>query len=128
MIRARIPIMLITAFLESVASAQQPQEQSDAYKAKAMLLRVSVAVKADRDSALKATYRRCHELGRPASEVSFAARLRRRRTGPPAARAAVSVENLAKDASATVPSLRRITYRKRPLASATVVRRSGRSV
>jgi hypothetical protein len=52
-IRARIPIMLMTAFLVSVASAQLAQEQSDAYKAKAMLLRVSVAVKADRDSALK---------------------------------------------------------------------------
>jgi cache domain-containing protein len=45
--------MLMTAFLVSVASAQQPQEQSDSYKAKAMLLRVFVAVKADRDSALK---------------------------------------------------------------------------
>src|SRR5437016_5855154 len=53
MIRAPIPILLMTVFLMSVASAQQPQEQSDAYKARAMLLRVSAAVKADRDGALK---------------------------------------------------------------------------
>jgi hypothetical protein len=52
-IRARIPIVLMTVFLVPVASAQQPQEQSDAYKARAMLLRASVAVKADREAALK---------------------------------------------------------------------------
>jgi len=51
--RPPISIVLITIFLVSVASAQQPQEQSDAYKARAMLLRVSVAVKADKGTALK---------------------------------------------------------------------------
>jgi len=53
--RARIAIllMLIAVFPVSIASAQQPQEQSDANKAKAMLLRASVAVKADKDAALK---------------------------------------------------------------------------
>jgi hypothetical protein len=61
------------------------------------------------------------------SVVSFAARLRRRSTGPPSARAAASVENVGEDAWATVPSLRRITYRKRPLGSAAIERRSGRS-
>jgi len=51
--RARIAVlmMLISICLASVASAQQPQEQSDAYKAKAMLLRASIAVKADKDTA-----------------------------------------------------------------------------
>jgi hypothetical protein len=52
-IRAPITIVLMTVFLVSAASAQQPQEQSDAIKAKAMLLRAAVAVKADRDTALK---------------------------------------------------------------------------
>jgi Single Cache domain 2 len=45
--------VLIAIFLVSVASAQQPQEQGDADKARAMLLRVSVAVKADKDAALR---------------------------------------------------------------------------
>jgi hypothetical protein len=45
-------LMLIAVFLAS-ASAQQPQEQSDAYRAKAMLLRASIAVKADKDTALR---------------------------------------------------------------------------
>jgi hypothetical protein len=40
-------------FMTSVAFAQHPQQESDAYKARAMLLRVSVAVKADRDAALR---------------------------------------------------------------------------
>jgi signal transduction histidine kinase len=52
-IRLRIPVLLIVAFLTPVVSAQEPQQQSDAYKAKAMLLRASVAVKADKDAALR---------------------------------------------------------------------------
>jgi hypothetical protein len=52
-IRAPIPIVLMTFFLVSATSAQQPQEQSDADKARAMLMRASVALKADRDAALK---------------------------------------------------------------------------
>jgi len=50
--RARIGVllMLIAVFLASAASAQQPQ---DADKAKAMLLRASIAVKADKDTALR---------------------------------------------------------------------------
>jgi hypothetical protein len=49
--RVALLLTLIAVFLASVASAQQPQEQSDAYKAKAMLLRASIAVKADKDTA-----------------------------------------------------------------------------
>jgi hypothetical protein len=51
--RIAVLLMLIAVFLASVASAQQPQEQSDAYKAKAMLPRASIAVKADKDTALR---------------------------------------------------------------------------
>jgi Single Cache domain 2 len=46
-------LMLMAVFPASVVSAQQPQEQSDADKAKAMLLRASIAVKADKDTALR---------------------------------------------------------------------------
>jgi len=52
-IRGTMPIVLMAVFLASVASAQQPQGQSDADNARAMLLRASLAVKADRDAALK---------------------------------------------------------------------------
>jgi hypothetical protein len=60
--------------------------------------------------------------------ASFAARLRRRSTGPPAARAAASVANVAGDAKATIPSLQRITYPKRSFGSGLIARRSGRSL
>jgi len=49
----RILVLLFTVLLMPVGSAQQTSEQSDAYKAKEMLVRVSAAVKADRDVALK---------------------------------------------------------------------------
>ena len=42
--------MSIAVFLASSASAQQPQ---DADKARAMLLRASIAVKTDKDTALR---------------------------------------------------------------------------
>jgi hypothetical protein len=60
--------------------------------------------------------------------ASFAARLRRRSTGPPAARAAASVANVAGDAKATIPSLQRITYPKRSFGSGLIARRNGRSL
>ena len=46
-------LILIAGFPASVAFAQQPQEQSDVYKAKAMLLRAPIALKVDKDAALR---------------------------------------------------------------------------
>jgi hypothetical protein len=51
--RARMSVFLIAFSLASVVSAaQHPQEQNGAYKARAMLMRASIAVKADKDAAL----------------------------------------------------------------------------
>jgi hypothetical protein len=48
-----MPVALMAVLVACVASAQQASEQSDAFKARAMLLRASIAVKADKEAALK---------------------------------------------------------------------------
>jgi hypothetical protein len=53
MIYARIAAVLISVFIASGALAQQPPDESDATKAKAMLLRAVAAVKGNKDGALK---------------------------------------------------------------------------